>query len=114
MPLLQNAKKALRVSKKKAEQNRVVKSKMKTLIDKARKAISQASLSEAFSAIDRSARKHIIHPNKAARLKSQLSKQLASGAETPLVRKVQKASAQSKAKLKARVQAAKKAKTKSK
>lgn len=79
MPILKNAKKALRVSKRKAERNVVVRSKMKTMLDKAKKALSPESLGEAFSAVDRAARKHMIHPNKAARLKSQLSKKLASG-----------------------------------
>jgi small subunit ribosomal protein S20 len=103
MPLLRNAKKALRVSKRKAERNQVVRSKMKTMLDKAKKAISTESLSEAFSAVDRAAKKHLIHPNKAAHLKSQLSKRLAGG-EAP---KVQPKASKSKAKAKAKKKSSK-------
>lgn len=102
MPILKNAKKALRVSKRKAERNRVVKSKMKTMMDKAKKAISTDTLSGAFSAIDRAARKHMLHPNKAARLKSQLSKRLAGGTEVKASAPKAKAKAKSKVKAKAK------------
>lgn len=103
MPILKNAKKALRVSKRKAERNRVVKSKMKTMMDKAKKSISTETLSGAFSAIDRAARKHMLHPNKAARLKSQLSKRLAGGVEAPKVQPKSKAKVKAtKAKVKAK------------
>jgi small subunit ribosomal protein S20 len=76
MPLLPNAKKALRQSKRKAERNQIVKSKMKTMLDKAKKEASVANLSGAFSAIDKAVKKHLLHQNKAARIKSQLSKLL--------------------------------------
>jgi small subunit ribosomal protein S20 len=110
MPLLKNAKKALRASKRKAERNRVVKSRMKTMMDKAKKAVSLETVSHAFSAIDRAARKHMIHPNKAARLKSQLSKRLAGVAEPkPAAPKAKaKAGAKNKAKAKAKAKKSKK------
>lgn len=74
MPILRNAKKALRVSKKKTELNRVIKSQVKTAVTKAKKASSDATLSKAFSAIDKAVKKNILHRNKAGRMKSQLSK----------------------------------------
>jgi ribosomal protein S20 len=75
MPILQNAKKALRVSKRKTLVNQRVKSKMKTAIDAMKQTPTQENLNKAFEAIDMAGKK-IIHHNKAARLKSQLSKLL--------------------------------------
>jgi ribosomal protein S20 len=77
MPILKNAKKALRVSKRKAEFKRPVKSRVKTMSDKMKKEPTADNLSSAFSAIDRAVKKHIFHRNKAARLKAQMSKLIA-------------------------------------
>lgn len=74
MPLLANAKKALRVSKKKTEVNSRVKSILKTMVDKMKKSPSAENLRAAYSAVDTAVRKHLMHKNKAARVKSQLSK----------------------------------------
>lgn len=74
MPILKNAKKALRVSDRKAELNNIVRSKMRTLVKKAQGKPSVETLSPAFSSIDKAVKKHLIHANKAARMKSQLSK----------------------------------------
>ena len=74
MPLLRNAKKALRVSKRKAAQNQTVKSRVKTMVDKVRKTANPENLSSAYSAIDKAVKKNIFHANKAARMKSQLSR----------------------------------------
>ncbi|MEO8581483.1 MAG: 30S ribosomal protein S20 [Patescibacteria group bacterium] len=108
MPILKNAKKALRVSKRKAERNQVVKSKMKTMMDKAKKSITVDTISGAFSAIDRAARKHLLHPNKAARLKSQLSKKLAGGDAKPEVAPKAKSKATAKKSTKSKSKKAKK------
>jgi len=77
MPILRNAKKALRVAARKAERNQMQKSKIKTMIDKVKKAATAENLSAAFSAIDRGVKKNLFHRNKAAHLKSQLSKKVA-------------------------------------
>jgi small subunit ribosomal protein S20 len=77
MPILKGAKKALRSSKRKAAINQVVKSKAKTAISKVKTSQSAAALSAAFSAIDKAVKKNMVHRNKAARLKSQLSKVVA-------------------------------------
>jgi len=74
MPILSNAKKALRVSLKKTTQNRVTKSKTKTAVDKVKKNPTMEILAGAFSAIDKAVKKNTMHANKAARLKAQLSK----------------------------------------
>jgi len=74
MPILSNAKKALRVSKKKTTQNRVTKSKTKNAVDKVKKTPTMELLAGAFSAIDKAVKKNTMHGNKAARLKAQLSK----------------------------------------
>lgn len=77
MPLLANAKKALRVSKRKAMLNRQTKSRTKTAVDKFKKQPTQEGLAGAFSAVDRAVKKNLLHKNKAGRLKSQLSKLVA-------------------------------------
>jgi len=77
MPILKNAKKALRSSAKKTEINGVVKSKLKTMIDKMIKTPTAEVLSLAFSAIDKAKKRNLIHANKAARLKSKMSQLVA-------------------------------------
>jgi small subunit ribosomal protein S20 len=67
--------------------NRGVRSEVKTLIVKARKALATGAGSsaetrvsdtvEALRALDRAASKRILHPNNAARRKSRLARQLA-------------------------------------
>ena len=74
MPILSNAKKALRSSERKAAMNRVVKSKLKTAMDKVKAQANGENLSEAFSAVDKAVKRHLLHANKAARLKSQVTK----------------------------------------
>lgn len=74
MPILKNAKKALRASKRKAVFNRNVKSRTKTAVDAVKKTPSMEKLSAAYSAIDKAVKRNIFHKNKAARLKQQLSK----------------------------------------
>jgi len=74
MPLLRNAKKALRVSKRKALVNQRIKSRVKTFTDAFKKDPSQENLAQAYSAIDKAVKGNLYHANKAARLKRQLSK----------------------------------------
>lgn len=76
MPILRNAKKALKASKKKTIINTQVKSKLKTAIDNMKKSPAADKLNLAFSAVDRGVKKNILQKNKAARLKSSLSKLL--------------------------------------
>ena len=74
MPILKNAKKALRASQRKAVVNKGVKSRVKTTTDKVVKAKSVEDLPKAYSAIDKAVKKNLLHANKAARIKSRLSK----------------------------------------
>lgn len=77
MPISQSAKKALRVSRKKTSINRYRKVRLK----EATKQVTAETLSAAVSMIDKAAKWSLIHPRKAARLKSNLSRQF-SGSET--------------------------------
>ena len=76
MPILRNAKKALRASKKKTIINGQVKSKLKSTIDEMKKSPTADKLSSVFSAVARSVKKNILQKNKAARIKASLSKLL--------------------------------------
>lgn len=76
MPILHNAKKALRVSKRKTIINGQLKTKLKTAVDEMKKSPAADKLSSAFSALDRGVKKHILQKNKAARIKASLSKLL--------------------------------------
>lgn len=80
MPHSRNAKKRLRQNLKRRARNRSVKHSIKTQIKKALAAYKAANLealrkevSLAFKKLDRAACKRIVHPNYAARKKSQLS-----------------------------------------
>lgn len=74
MPVLKHAKKKLRQDKKRTVDNYKIKSTYKKLLKAARAKKSNDALSLAYQAIDKAAKKHIIHPNKAARLKSNIAK----------------------------------------
>lgn len=74
MPVTQSAKKALRRDKRRTIINRRIKEKMKTALKKAKERPTNQNLALAYSALDRAAKKKIIHKNKAARLKSGLMK----------------------------------------
>lgn len=74
MPLLRHAKKKLRQDKKRTSRNRRVKTTYKELIKKAATEKTTQSLSLAFSAIDKAEKHNLLHKNKAARMKSSLSK----------------------------------------
>lgn len=80
MPILKNAKKALRASERKYVVNRGVKTQVKTKLDKVFKGQTAEDLPAAFSAIDKAVKKNLIHKNKAARLKARASKAIAAKA----------------------------------
>jgi ribosomal protein S20 len=77
MPILRNAKKALRVSIRKTEINRRVKSQIKTKLDSYNDAPSAEGLNAVFSVVDKAVKGKLFHRNKAARIKSRLSKKIA-------------------------------------
>jgi small subunit ribosomal protein S20 len=81
-----SAKKQARAGARRTVRNRAVRSSVKTLVVKARRAMSESPVAEsdrqsaaveAVRALDRAAAKGIVHPNNAARRKSRLARQLA-------------------------------------
>ncbi|MBP9700050.1 30S ribosomal protein S20 [Candidatus Woesebacteria bacterium] len=78
MPITKSALKALRQSDRRTETNRPIRSRVKTSIDKLNETKTPDALSTAFSAIDKALKRNLLHRNKAARLKSKLSKVLSS------------------------------------
>ncbi len=73
MPITLSAKKALRRDRRRAIVNRRLRDQLKKVLKRARKNPTEKLLNQANSLLDQAARKRIIHPNKAARLKSRLS-----------------------------------------
>ena len=78
MPILKNAKKALRASQRKRLVNVRVKTQVKTYLDKVKKTKAADQLPAAYSAIDKAVKKNLLHRNKAARLKAQAARAIAS------------------------------------
>lgn len=76
MPVIKSAKKKLRKDKKITSENKVLKTLFKDTVSKAVKKPTETSINKAVKIIDKAAKKNIIHKNKAARIKSKLSKLL--------------------------------------
>jgi small subunit ribosomal protein S20 len=76
MPVTTTAKRALRGSKKKASINKVILGKLEIAVRVAQKGKTVDKVNKAMSFADRAAKRKVIHKNKAARIKSQLSKLL--------------------------------------
>ncbi len=80
MPIIKSAKKKLKQDKKRTAKNLTYKTKYKSAIKAAKKSViakgaKTASLvSKAVSLIDKAAKKGVMHKNKAARLKSRVTK----------------------------------------
>lgn len=74
MPLIKSAIKKLRQDKKRTLRNRGLKKRYKELTKKALSETADKSVRAAVSAIDKAAKRHVIHKNKAARLKSRVMK----------------------------------------
>jgi small subunit ribosomal protein S20 len=83
MPNIASARKRLRQNIKRRARNRSVKAELRTEIRKVRESADGGKLDDAeaefrlaVAKLDRAAAKRIIHPNRAARLKSRLSAHL--------------------------------------
>ena len=87
MPNIKAAEKWVRQSEKRRLRNLDMKTRLKTLVKKARSSNEPATLASAGSQLDRAASKGIIHPNKAARKKSRMAKAAASGVAAPAASK---------------------------
>ncbi|MBU1085327.1 MAG: 30S ribosomal protein S20 [Candidatus Beckwithbacteria bacterium] len=74
MPIIKSAVKKLKQDKLRTAVNRVYRNRIKEALKKARAKKTKKSLKTAYSALDRGAKKKVIHKNKAARLKSRLVK----------------------------------------
>lgn len=79
MPVTKSAKKKLRKDIKREKQNLKLEQSLEKLIKDTKKNPSLKKVQEASSAIDKAAKKNIIHKNKASRLKSSLTKLLIKG-----------------------------------
>ncbi len=77
MPITKSAKKALRQSRKRQISNAKIKNQLQSTLRQLKKHPSTKLLSQTYSNLDKAVKKHLIHPNKAARLKSQLSRKTA-------------------------------------
>jgi small subunit ribosomal protein S20 len=83
MPNVKSAKKRVKTNKRDTIRNRAVRStfrsslkKVQSALESGDKAAVDAALPEALSQIGRTAKKGIIHPNKAARQESRLMKKV--------------------------------------
>lgn len=76
MPVIKSAKKKLRVDRKRESANKKTEAFINLSVKKAQKKPTQESVQKAFKAIDKGVKKDLFHKNKAARIKSRLSKLL--------------------------------------
>ena len=82
MPNIKSAKKRMELDRKWNDVNRKKRASLRTAIKRVRQAESadeaRERMTKAVSLIDRAAGKRLLHPNKAARIKSQLQRHVAS------------------------------------
>jgi len=77
MPVIKGAKKKLKVDRKRESANKKAESLINLVIKKAQRKPIPENMQKAFRAIDKGVKKDIFHKNKAARIKSRLSKLVA-------------------------------------
>lgn len=77
MPIIKSAKKRVRSGARKRAMNLTTRKSMKEAVKKVAGTPSADSLRAAYKALDKAAKRNVIHPNKAARTKSRLSKIIA-------------------------------------
>jgi small subunit ribosomal protein S20 len=77
MPITARAEKKLRHDRKRTKLNAKRLSSMRTFVKTARKNPVAKTVDAAFKALDKAAKTHSIHKNKAARIKSRLAKLIA-------------------------------------
>ncbi|MEK7495843.1 MAG: 30S ribosomal protein S20 [Patescibacteria group bacterium] len=76
MPIIKSAKKALRQNISRRKRNLKRKAELKKVIKEYKKSITAEHLSQVYKKLDKAAKVNLIKKNKAARLKSGLSKLL--------------------------------------
>jgi small subunit ribosomal protein S20 len=74
MPIIKSAIKKMRKDKVRTIRNKKREDNFKSLIKKVRQEKTDENLTAVFSALDKAVKVHLIHKNKASRLKSRLSK----------------------------------------
>jgi small subunit ribosomal protein S20 len=78
MPNIKSAKKRMELSRVANSRNRTNRSRIKTAIRRIREAetaeVAQAHMKEAVALLDRAGTKRLMHPNKVARIKSQIAR----------------------------------------
>jgi ribosomal protein S20 len=72
MPVTKTAKRALRGSKRKADVNKSINTRLEMAMRMAKRDKTKKAITEAISLADKAAKKHFIHKNKAAHIKSSL------------------------------------------
>ena len=87
MPVTKTAKRALRSSKRKEASNKVLVSRLEIALRKAKVSPTLKNVSAAISLIDIAAKNNIFHKNKAARIKSRISKLIKSTPKRASVKK---------------------------
>jgi small subunit ribosomal protein S20 len=88
LPKTKTAEKSARSAARKAERNKGIRSVTKSSVTKAEKLVAskkggdaKSAVTEAISALDKAAKKKVIHPNTAARKKSRLMKKFNASAK---------------------------------
>lgn len=76
MPVTKSAKRALRKDQRRRATNQRIRRRFKAAVKAFRESPSKKGLQEAFSQLDRAAKRGVIHKNKSSRLKSHLAKLL--------------------------------------
>ena len=76
MPRIRSAKKRMRQAEARTERNRAQRSAIKTAVKRGRAELTADAVAKAVQALDRGARKGLIHRNAAARKKALLAKRL--------------------------------------
>lgn len=82
MPNIKSAKKRMELSRRANERNRAKRSRLRTVIKRVRESsdADEAAelLQQAYAALDKAAQARLMHPNKAARMKSGLARHVKS------------------------------------
>lgn len=94
MPVTKSAKKKLRQDKKREAQNALLEKRFRKILRTALKTGAKKDIAQAMQLADKTAKKHIYHANKVARIKSNLAKRLVTQqkrvSEKPAKRQAQK------------------------
>lgn len=99
MPVIKSARKKLKQDKKREKANKVLKLAFRDAVKVAQKIKTVDKITKAVKLTDKAVKKGLIHKNKAARIKSRLSKLIkSSSSKTTSAKKVVKKTKTSKAK----------------